>query len=311
MRHGLLKRAAALTALLLLLAAVVPVFGSAVPDKPGEVLYVVDTAEVISPATEAAITAKGNALFALTGAQITVLTVADADLFDLEEYAYEIFNRWGIGSSERNNGVLLVMNTATEDYWITAGYGIDDILNANYLQTALDKYLEPDFAKADYDAGAAKIYQALAEKLAKFYDEDLDRWDGVTYLFDEVGGQSSSRTYSDPTAVYVIGKIFLILIILYIVLFVVIVIASVVVSKFNRWSYFFGGSYYGSSPSSGSVHIGTSSSPGYHSSGFSHSSGTSHSYHSSGSSHSYHSSGSHSSHSFGGGGSHGGGAGRH
>ncbi len=299
MKYGFLRRAAVLTVSLLLLLAALPVFGASYPSEPSTV-YVVDEANVIGSGTEVVLTAEGDALFALTGAQISVLTIDDGDAVDLEELAYEAFNDWGIGSAERNNGVLLVMNTKTEDYWVTAGYGIDDILNSYYLQTALDKYLEPYFAKKEYDAGAKAFYEALVEKLEKHYDVSIASWDGKTYLFD-AGGSSTSRTHSDTSDLADFGRFLLILFLIILAYLFVVFLLAVISSRFGRWSHFFGGTYYGSSSGYSSSHHGSGSSS-YHSSGSS-------SYHSSGS-HSYHSSGG-SHHSFGGGGSHGGGAGRH
>ena len=34
----------------------------------------------------------------------------------MEQYAYDMANAWGIGSAEKNNGVLLLLSVGDDDY---------------------------------------------------------------------------------------------------------------------------------------------------------------------------------------------------
>lgn len=277
------------------LALALPALAASVPEKPtGEDIYVLDRAGVLSESAEAEMQRQGKALFAMTGAQIVVLTTDDRDLYDLEDYAYEVFTAWGIGSKERNNGVLLVMNTYTEDYWATAGWGIDDVLNAGRLGEMLDTCLEPDFAAGDYTAGARKWYDATVSFLADYYDAALDKWDGVTYLYED-GGSAAPASGGSSAA----GLIFLILIV--VILILIIRSRSRTVFTGSRGRTFVYSPRVIVTPPLFTPHAGTHGSRigglgGSHTSSFG--------------------SGSHTSfgggsHGFGGGGTHGGGAGRH
>lgn len=161
------------------------------PEKPASV-YVSDMAGVIEAATESHVRENGDALFALSGAQIVILTVRDSSLYDLEDYAYEVFNAWGIGSEERNNGVLFVMNVATEDYWCTTGYGIDDFLTSFFLDSLLQAEVEPSFAAGNYDGAARGFFDAMFEELESYYGVDTASWDGRTYRYP-AGGQVEEK----------------------------------------------------------------------------------------------------------------------
>lgn len=190
MNHSLRSAAACLLALLFCLSLSLPAF-AAVPEKPDSV-YVSDMGSVISATTESYIKEKANALFALSGAQIVILTVRDPSLYNLEDYAYEVFNAWGIGAKELNNGVLFVMNIATEDYWCTSGYGIDDLLSSFFLDTLLQTAVEPSFAVGDYDAAARGFFDAMFAELESYYDVNISAWDGKTYLYP-AGGQAEEE----------------------------------------------------------------------------------------------------------------------
>ena len=308
MKHSRIPSAvlAAVLTLLTVLALATPAAAASVPEKPtGDDVYVLDRAGILSEAAEREMQATGKALFAMTGAQVVVLTTDDRDLYDLEDFCYEVFSAWGIGSKERNNGLLLVMNAYTEDYWAMAGYGIDDVLNAGRLGEMLDEYLEPDFAVGDYTAGARKWYAATASFLADYYDAALEKWDGVTYLYED-GGEPASSSGGISAA----GILFLL---------VIIVLVLVIVSRLRSAASAVTGTRRSRSfvysphiivtppliPHAGSHGSRIGGFGGSHTSSFgTHSSGG----FSSGGSHSSFGGGSHG---FGGGGTHGGGAGRH
>ncbi len=132
--------------------------------------YVADYADVISDETAAQIVALGSALDEKTGAQIVILTVDFLDGKDIEDYGYTVFNEWKLGSSAKNNGLLIVLAIGEDDYWGTIGAGLEEgALTAGKLKTFFDDYLEADFAAKDYDAGAITLYTALTDYLAETY----------------------------------------------------------------------------------------------------------------------------------------------
>ena len=96
------------------------------PDLPSS-QCVVDDANILSSSTKTAIE---NLNAQLTqqceGAQIGVLTVDYTGSLSTEDYAVQAANTWGLGSSSKNNGVLilLVMQSqqyADGDYYLATG----------------------------------------------------------------------------------------------------------------------------------------------------------------------------------------------
>ena len=98
---------------------------AAFPDWPAH-QYVLDAADVLSGETDPEIIAENQDLFQETGAQIVVVAVDFLDGEDSDDYAYSLFNIWGIGSQERNNGLLLLLAIGEENYYAQAGTGIED-----------------------------------------------------------------------------------------------------------------------------------------------------------------------------------------
>ncbi|WP_312362744.1 TPM domain-containing protein, partial [Sphingobacterium sp.] len=75
--------------------------------------------------------------------------VGDSDF----EFALKLFNTWGIGKKESNNGLLLFIAKERHEYRFITGYGTESILPDAYLKRIGEKYLVPNFRNEDYDRG--------------------------------------------------------------------------------------------------------------------------------------------------------------
>ncbi len=137
--------------------------------KPTELFYVADYANVLSEETEAEIVTQNDVLYEKTGAQIVVVTVDFLDGNDIGDYAYSLFNDWGIGSAEKNNGLLLLLAIGEENYYALQGKGLEDRISSGDLDQILYDYLEEDFAAENYDAGVQKVFSALYSEVSSYY----------------------------------------------------------------------------------------------------------------------------------------------
>ena len=131
--------------------------------QPTDDFYVNDAAGVLTGETIGHIVLNNDALYDACGAQIVIVTVNSVGGATMEDYADTLFDEWGIGSAEKNNGLLLVMAIGDDDYWMTEGTGLRRAITAGDLNELMDTYLEPYFAEKDYDAGAKALFDAAFE----------------------------------------------------------------------------------------------------------------------------------------------------
>ncbi len=155
-------RAAALV-LALLVAPTVGAQGLDVPPLTGRV---VDLADVLSPTTEAAITARLAAHEDSTSNQIAVLTVPSLEGDVLEVYATRVFRTWGLGQADRDNGVLLLVAVGDRELRIEVGYGLEGALTDATAGSIIRDEITPRFRDGDFDAGVL----AGAESIVKAID---------------------------------------------------------------------------------------------------------------------------------------------
>ena len=162
--------------------------------------YVADYAGVIDEDVQSHIVENSAKLYEETGAQIVVVTVDFIGESNIEEYARTLFNEWGIGDKDKNNGVLLLMVIGAENYWCQQGSGLESQLPTSTIKMLLDTYLEPDFAVQEYSDGALKFYDAMYDKLASIYGvSGVSSTTGATANSSDgrlSGSGSESRDYS-------------------------------------------------------------------------------------------------------------------
>ena len=139
---------------------------------------VVDDAGVLSDSTTSELETLNTQLSSsCDGAQIGVLTVDYTGSATTEDYATEAFDTWGIGSSSKNNGVLilLVMQSdqyADGDYYLTYGDGFRSTMLADQA-SSLVQTMEDDFAAKKYDAAVLTCATNVANTIAEVYGVTL------------------------------------------------------------------------------------------------------------------------------------------
>lgn len=218
-----LKRFLTLTLMLLLTAF--PALAAASSLEPTDDFYVNDSASVLDEATEGHIILNNDALYKACGAQIVIVTVDSTGHTAIEDYAYSLFNDWGIGS-EKNNGLLLVMAIDDDDYWLLQGKGLQDYITAGDLDDLLFDDLEPDFARKDYSAGAKKLFDALFETVAQTYNLSLKVDDSLYEDYIAQYGGASEPDLVAPTTEQKEGSDIMPLVFLAIVCLVVVSICT-------------------------------------------------------------------------------------
>ena len=125
------NRIALIFAFVLMLLSPLAVHAYTIPE-PSDDLYVSDYADVIDREVEEEIINANLELEEKNGVQIAVVTVDFLDGANIEDYAYDLFNQWGIGSAESNNGVLLLLAIGEDNYYCLAGDGLSNLLSAIY-----------------------------------------------------------------------------------------------------------------------------------------------------------------------------------
>ena len=146
------------------------------PALDGDFLYLIhNEGGVISQDTAEYIEAMNASLFAQTGAQIAVDVVRTTGNEAIADYAEKTFEELGVGSRERNNGLLLVLALENEyngapdgDYYLAWGSGFRSGQQTQ-LENSLYYAMEEDFAAKRYDEAVRYTFTTLIAYLESVY----------------------------------------------------------------------------------------------------------------------------------------------
>ncbi len=140
---------------------------------PPENGYVLDVAGVLESGTVERILKENETLRAATGACVTVVTVDVLGGKEVSEYANRLYEDWGLGDTERQNGILVLLAVEDKTYWLIQGAGLRDDLTDDALRDYAWNYLERDFSEGNCDAGVRKLCDALFAGYKDYYAQEL------------------------------------------------------------------------------------------------------------------------------------------
>jgi uncharacterized protein len=161
------------------------------PDPPR---LVNDYAGVLSSSEVQALENKLVAFNDSTSNQIAVVIVSDLQGYDKSEFAYKVARDWGVGQSDFNNGLLVLVKTKTDEslgqIFIATGYGLEGAIPDLACADIIDREMIPHFREDDYygglDAGT-DVLMSLASG---------------EYNYDTYAGKGSSGSF--PAIIFII-----------------------------------------------------------------------------------------------------------
>ncbi|MDE6514019.1 MAG: TPM domain-containing protein [Muribaculaceae bacterium] len=143
---------------------------------------------ILSPEAEAQANALLRRLMRETSAEVACVVVDDID-GEPDDFATDLFRRWGIGKKDNNNGVLVLIAKDRRRAVIRTGTGVEGLLPDGLCGSIIRANMIPNFRREDYDsgtlgaladiAGILSTPEARAEVMSKYAnnagsDDDFD-----------------------------------------------------------------------------------------------------------------------------------------
>lgn len=168
MKQAIKRRLTGLVLSAILLAALaLPAFAADIPAAPSG-HAVLDQAGVLSEETINTVDGYNNALSS-TGAQIGVLTVDFTGNLSIDDYALQVFNKWGIGDKKKQNGVLFLLVTGDQNAYCTIGTGLEGEITYSRIKQLLEDYARDGVKSGNYDDAVVQFTGAMYSELCSLY----------------------------------------------------------------------------------------------------------------------------------------------
>jgi uncharacterized protein len=138
--------------------------GAAFPKPAG---YVTDQAGLISYNTKNTIHSLAYELEQKSGAQLAVVTVKTLNGLAIDDYSWQLFEKWGIGEKGKDTGVLLLIAPNERKLRIEVGYGFEGAIPDGLAGEIIRSDMLPYFKTGKMDQGILRGALVLLQHMAK------------------------------------------------------------------------------------------------------------------------------------------------
>ena len=162
-----------LRALLLAFWLPVAAFAQGLPDPISD--RVNDFADLLPPEAEARVSETLRLAREETGVQMVLVTMestaANGGVGEpIADYAKRLFNHWGVGDAERNDGILILVARTDREMRIALGSGYPVIWD-NAAQRVIDRFMLPEFREDRYAEGIELGVTGAVDLLARPFSQ--------------------------------------------------------------------------------------------------------------------------------------------
>lgn len=169
-----------------------------IPAKPNPPRLVNDFANVLVRSEIDELERKVVAYSDSTSTQIAIVLIKTTGDYDISEVALRILRDWGVGTKEKNNGVVILAAIDDRRIRIETGYGMEGPVPDAVARGIIEQVIKPNFRAGHY-------YQGLDEAVDKIIAAAAGEYKGVP------------RSKSGPGGGNIVGILILIIILLFII----------------------------------------------------------------------------------------------
>lgn len=153
-------------------------------NKENRYHFVSDPAGLLSPEATKIVNEKLWNLRQETTAEAVVAIPPSIGDMPIEEFSEKLFTAWGIGKSDKDNGVLLVISPESRRVRIQTGYGVEGILPDIVCKNIIDRAVVPNMQRDDLSAAVIEAVNDICGAMTdpsvreELKSEQLDNYSG-------------------------------------------------------------------------------------------------------------------------------------
>jgi len=116
-----------------------------------------DFAGIIEPGFEGRIDSVIAGIEARTTAEVAVITLDTLEGMSIDDAAFKLFNKFGVGKKKENNGVLLLISSHDGQFRIEIGLGLENIIDEKMQKDLVDRIMGPQFKREHFGPAILKF----------------------------------------------------------------------------------------------------------------------------------------------------------
>ena len=137
-----------------------PVWAQSLPEPTG---YVNDYAQILSSEYRQNLEQELVNFEKETTVEIALVTINSLAGDSIEDYTVRLFEQWGIGKKEKDNGLLILIAKEDREIKIEVGYGLEPIITDGRAGKIIRDKMAPAFRSNDYDQGVSLAIKQIED----------------------------------------------------------------------------------------------------------------------------------------------------
>lgn len=154
--------------------------------------FVTDPDDIITREAEATLDSLCYSLRHRGIAQVAIVAVEEIEPNDTFDFAIKLFESWGVGNKERDNGLGILLVTGNREIRFVTGYGIESELTDDMCVRLQRAYMLPHFREGDYSTGMVEGLRAIDQlltggELDQGFTDDYEEEVSIGFILFVVG----------------------------------------------------------------------------------------------------------------------------
>lgn len=145
-----------------------------IPPKPAEQTSVYDYINLLTPSQKTDLENKLVRYADSTSTQIVCIIIGTTNGEDISMLGAEWGQKWGIGQSGEDNGIVITLAKDDRKVDINTGYGIEYRITDLMAERIINRIMIPEFKTGNFYAGLDKGSDAIFSALKGEFKEDRD-----------------------------------------------------------------------------------------------------------------------------------------
>ena len=153
------------------------------PNVADRRVYVADPGNLVSDGVKQQVNSILYNLRRTTSAEVVVAVVPSIGDIPIEDFSEKLFTAWGIGKSDKDNGLLVLIAPEQRVARITTGYGLEGVLPDISAKKIVDRSIVANMKNGDLDAAVAAVAQDVATVISdpaaaeELRSSQKDKWE--------------------------------------------------------------------------------------------------------------------------------------
>ena len=136
------------------------------PNLADRRVYVADPANLVGESAKAIANSTLWNLRQNTGAEVVLVVVPNTGDYSREEFATRLFEQWGVGKADKDNGVMILIVPDQREAWIATGYGVEGIIPDIAASKIIQRSVVPYMRNGDLDGAVKAVTRDVANVLS-------------------------------------------------------------------------------------------------------------------------------------------------